>query len=267
MRFTKVFCALISWLALVASPVLAQPATGSNNDDAKLREALRQQLQTNGDGKVTAMPPREPIELPAAPRGYGYPFSNLFTTNITVVPLSLEQAIQLALEHNIDLQVSRYNPVIMEYERRALYGYYDPTLGGQWAKRHAEREAGGFNNNTGVSFPGTQTDTDLAAASLGGYLPTGARYDVNWGVNNVDATSHPQIGTNSFGQPIFGSRNLVRRGHAQSAVAAGFLDRWTTPRDQTQATRRVDQPTRSRVERHGHHEPRGEGVLRPGRFA
>ena len=130
--------------------------------------------------------------------------TNIGTTNLTVAQLSLEEAIRQALEHNLDVQVSKYNPIISEYDRRALYGYYDPTFNGTLSRANINREPGGFNLTTGNAFPGTRSETDTASAGLGGYLPTGMRYDVTHSIHENTVVRPFQIGTNSFGQPVFG---------------------------------------------------------------
>src|SRR5437762_13955855 len=42
--------------------------------------------------------------------------------------LSLQDCIQLALQHNLDLQIDRYNPQISLYNLGGAYGAYDPSL-------------------------------------------------------------------------------------------------------------------------------------------
>ena len=58
-------------------------------------------------------------------------------TDITAVPvgmnaatrqMSLEDCIQEALQHNLDVQIERYNPQISLYNLRAAYGGYDPLF-------------------------------------------------------------------------------------------------------------------------------------------
>ena len=48
----------------------------------------------------------------------------------TVAPraMSLEDCLQEALQHNLDVQISRYNPQIQLFNVRASYGGYDPML-------------------------------------------------------------------------------------------------------------------------------------------
>src|SRR5690348_10677586 len=42
--------------------------------------------------------------------------------------LSLEECIEIALRHNLDVQIRRLSPDIARYTLRANYGSYDPSL-------------------------------------------------------------------------------------------------------------------------------------------
>ncbi len=54
--------------------------------------------------------------------------------------LSLQDCIQLTLEHNLDLQIDRYDPQVALFNLRANYGAYDPTL--QLSGQHDHNESG-----------------------------------------------------------------------------------------------------------------------------
>jgi len=41
--------------------------------------------------------------------------------------LSLEDCVTIALEHNLDVKIKRFNPDIAGYTLAALYGNYDPA--------------------------------------------------------------------------------------------------------------------------------------------
>ncbi|MEP6664357.1 MAG: hypothetical protein ABJC04_11920, partial [Verrucomicrobiota bacterium] len=43
-------------------------------------------------------------------------------------PLALDEAIRLALEHNLEVQIEKFNPRIAEYTLRAAYEPYDPNF-------------------------------------------------------------------------------------------------------------------------------------------
>ena len=124
----------------------------------------------------------------------------------TVNQLSLDDAVRLALEHNLDIQVQRYNPVISEYDRRSLYGYYDPTFRTELGHSEITRPSGGINVNTGNDFPGTRSKSDYADFGLGGYLPTGMRYDLTHSISESIVGTPNFVGTNSSGQPIYNNK-------------------------------------------------------------
>src|SRR6185503_11674222 len=107
--------------------------------------------------------PIVPTPVPNTPfTTYSYAVINTNTSGTNA--LSLRDAIVLALEHNLDLQVFRYDPLINEYTRRSLYGVYDPALSARLGRAEAERETGGINLNTGNTQPGTTSETDSLQA-------------------------------------------------------------------------------------------------------
>jgi outer membrane protein len=234
MRLTKSFCALAALIALLRpSPLPAQaPADEggpSPNNDA-VREALRKALET-GAATTSAVPAirvelvspgtNAAIHPRALPSFYPYAATNIvITTNGTFVRLSLEEAIRLALEHNLNLQVERYTPLIAEYDRRATYGYYDPIFSGAVGQSHTTSESGGFNANTGVANPGNSRRSDFIESGLGGYLPSGLRYDIVEDFTRTHAVSPQDTGrTDAFGNTIFTNR-VTDTWNAQGSIAA-----------------------------------------------
>jgi len=224
MQFTKKFCALIASLSVAASAqVVTQtpvppPASAPATDDNRLREALRNTLGTDGNQPAPAIP-NAPITAPpvnpyvsqpklstpmTVPAPATYWSRPPIGTNVTTVQLSLDEAIRLALENDLRIQVERYTPIIAGYDSRALYGHYDPVFSSAIATSHTTREGGSFNQSSGNVVPGSSQDIDGVSAGLSGYLPTGLKYDIGQNLNNVDSTTSQFTGTsNSFGQPIF----------------------------------------------------------------
>lgn len=102
----------------------------------------------------------------------------LAQTNATtpVRQISLQDCIQLALEHNLDLQIDRYNPQIAELTLRGDYGVYDPafTLSGQ----HDHNEAGSQLLGGGFIIPGSVSDDNSFSGGLSGVTPIGTSYSV-----------------------------------------------------------------------------------------
>src|SRR5437868_14503747 len=46
--------------------------------------------------------------------------------------LSLEDCLQIAIEHNLDVQIKRYNPEISRFNLGVLYGAYDQIGRASW---------------------------------------------------------------------------------------------------------------------------------------
>jgi outer membrane protein len=94
------------------------------------------------------------------------------------VALSLDDAVKIAVEHNLELQIQRYNPAIVGYQVQSAYGtYYDPVFATGWQRSDRTTE-GSFNESIGVQTPPSSSQIDTTSASLGGNLPTGMRYDL-----------------------------------------------------------------------------------------
>ena len=96
--------------------------------------------------------------------------------------MSLEDCIQEALQHNLDIQIQRYNPEISLYALRASYGGYDPLL--KFSASHAYTvQPSGFTSQ-GIALPAQTTTFDSFSSSIGGELPfTGLQYNIQGGIN------------------------------------------------------------------------------------
>ena len=115
-------------------------------------------------------------------------------TNVTVYPLSLQETIRFAVEHNLSLQIERYDPQIKRFDLAGSYSDYDPTFelrGSQGFNSFP----GGYNSAAGFSTAANNTWSEPFSSGLGGYAPTGLRYDLNTGVTR---TSGPNQFQNQF---------------------------------------------------------------------
>lgn len=91
--------------------------------------------------------------------------------------VTLNECLQLALKHNLDLQIERYAPEIARYNLSGAFGYYDPIF------RLGITES---DDNFPVRVDPKKPSVDYAyevkdtafAPSLGGRLPTGLSYDI-----------------------------------------------------------------------------------------
>jgi outer membrane protein TolC len=108
--------------------------------------------------------------------------------------MSLEDCIQEALRHNLDVQISRYDPQIQLFNVSASYGGYDPTF--SFSGEH-------LRNNTGPEFqdglpvPASTSDQNIFNSDLSGSLPWGMTYDFNGNLTdskNIDFS----VNTNFF---------------------------------------------------------------------
>lgn len=98
--------------------------------------------------------------------------------------LALIDCIQLALEHNLDLKIARYDPQFARLSLSLAYTAYEPSLNFN-ANHYYSASPGGLDPQN-RPYPGTTSDTDSYGTSLGGLLPGGLRYDFSF---DLDATS------------------------------------------------------------------------------
>ena len=122
----------------------------------------------------------------------------LLAANASEIPsgaVTLEQCIQLALENNLSLRITNYQPRLAALNLRGAYGAYDPrfSLGGT----DSFRESKGRQNPLEFTIPSSETDSFRHNIGLNGVTPFGTRYSM--GLNSSETT-----GTDSRDFP-FGS--------------------------------------------------------------
>lgn len=116
----------------------------------------------------------------------------------TAREMSLQDCIQQALKHNLDVQIERYNPQISLYNLNAAYDGYDPTF--NVSGRHSyNNAAGGFNPNQTNLIPSRITKEDSFNSDIGGTLPWGLQYDFSGNVADTLSTSTAEISGGSIG--------------------------------------------------------------------
>jgi outer membrane protein TolC len=95
--------------------------------------------------------------------------------NATTRAMSLEDCLQEALQHNLDVQIERTAPQISLYNLRGAYGGYDPLF----------NISGQHNyNKSGVDgVPPTISDENSAKSDIGGSLPWGLQYDFSGNIS------------------------------------------------------------------------------------
>ncbi len=124
------------------------------------------------------------------------------TNALELRKLNLEDCIQAALEHNLDVQIKRFNPEVSRFTLRAAYGPYDPTLSVSGGHDYS-RSPGGIDPQ-GRTYGGTEMDMNTFNTSLGGMLPWGTTYSIGAQASDTYGTQ-PSMGigpanvvTNSF---------------------------------------------------------------------
>ena len=99
--------------------------------------------------------------------------------------LSLQDCVQLTLQHNLELQIDRYNPQIDLYVLKGAYAPYDPTAA--FSGQHSHSKSGPVFLGTNI-IGGTVSDEDSFNTSVGGLLPFGTRYQLTG--STADTVQH-----------------------------------------------------------------------------
>lgn len=125
-------------------------------------------------------------------------FPSVLETNSTPREMSLQDCIQQALAHNLDVQIERYNPKISLYDLNAAYDGWDPTfnISGQ---HNYNASAGGFNPSSTNPIPARITRSDSFSSDIGGTLPMGLKYDLYGNINDTTSTSSSESSSGSVG--------------------------------------------------------------------
>jgi outer membrane protein len=136
------------------------------------------------------------------------PPTSILGTNINVRPISLQEAVGLALQNNYDVQIARYNPEIAGYNLAGSYAVYEPELTLGYTHAYSA-SPGRFDRDFNIFIPGDQVYNDSfdggIGNGLGGYLPTGTRYAVTSSLNQRDPLGDDQVSGNlnfSLRQPL-----------------------------------------------------------------
>jgi outer membrane protein len=129
--------------------------------------------------------------------------------------LTLDECVRLALEHNLDIQIQRYNPQISIFQLDSSYGIYDPlfSLSGSHS---SNKGLPGFDSSLGLITPGSDSETDSAASSISGFLPWGMSYNLGANLNQSTGNTprlipvvDPVTGTTNFVAQNFPFNNTV----------------------------------------------------------
>lgn len=108
--------------------------------------------------------------------------------------MSLQDCIQEALQHNLDMQIQRYNPQISLYNINGNYSGYDPTF--YFSGVHSYNDSPAEFQN-GQRIPGNKINEDSFSSDFIGGTPWGMSYDLG---GNTSSAKGFQFGldTNSI---------------------------------------------------------------------
>lgn len=110
--------------------------------------------------------------------------------------VSLDECIKLALEHNLDIQIQEYNPIISQYALNLNYGAYEPSLSVTGTKGYND-STGGQNPQTTGLFGPSVSEVDTFDSAIKGVLPEGLQYDLYANIQrysqlgNINPTNEP----------------------------------------------------------------------------
>jgi hypothetical protein len=112
LRLTEYLAAalVVATAGLTPSSALAQ-ASGSTVSDARVAELL----QAVAGGSQQAAPPAGQTRPPTP------------VTDPTALPITIEEAVAMALEKNLDIAVERLNPTAVDWSIKALEANFNPT--------------------------------------------------------------------------------------------------------------------------------------------
>ncbi|MBO7391571.1 MAG: hypothetical protein J6U77_03640, partial [Verrucomicrobia bacterium] len=91
----------------------------------------------------------------------------------TIRSLSLADCIQIGLEHNLDIKINRFQPVLSKYDYSMAYGGYDPTLTVAYTHTDSKNPS---STETGTTYITTDSEiyNDNATAGLNFLTPLGS---------------------------------------------------------------------------------------------
>lgn len=101
--------------------------------------------------------------------------------------MSLQDCIAEALQHNLDMQIQRFNPEISLYNLSGTYGGYDPTF--TFSGTHTYSDSGAAFEN-GQHVAGQEYNEDSFNSAISGTLPwLGTMYNLGGNVSSTKGTS------------------------------------------------------------------------------
>jgi outer membrane protein TolC len=195
MRRTRSITTFTAVAAVVAFSSAAIPARAQTTD-ARIQQLVRAAAERIGAGQAVNAPTTPAAQTtPAGP----------------VLPLSLDEAVKLALDRNLDIAVQRLNPQTFDYSLAALYSVYKPALTSQVSTQSVVNPAANTLQGVPVGQLGISQATTIGNAGLtqnirwggGGYVVT--LNNNKQTTNSTTSTLNPAFNTSysaQYTQPL-----------------------------------------------------------------
>ena len=138
-----------------------------------------------------AAPPAALVQ-PATPPANPAQSATNTTQSITIQTrsISLQEAVDLALQHNFDVQIQRFLPELSQFDLQNSYGAYDPVLFARGIHNY-NLSPGGLNPYNNTLFPGPETESDSFQSGVSGLLPWGLNYNFTGNASDSISTTPP----------------------------------------------------------------------------
>ena len=150
-------------------------------------------------------------------------------------PITLEQCIKIAVENNLNLRITSYQPQLATLGLDTTYSAYDPNLSIGITDSH--RISKGRQNPLEFTIPTSETDSFRHNYGLNGLIPTNTRYSIGFNGSETTGTSANNFPFGSYGagfnlrltQPLLrgawsGNRVRINIKLAKQQVESGGLD-------------------------------------------
>jgi outer membrane protein TolC len=156
-------------------------------------------LSVSGQTPAPQTPPGQPVPVGGPPK----PAQNT-SPIVNGTPLSIDEAVRLALENNLGIQAERLNPAVQDLGISRAVGVYKPALFSTFTRSNATAPPTSFLTSTGVAV--------TSSANLGS--SAGVNQNVKWGGGNYSVSFDGSRGTsnasgNQFNPQLDSNLNFV----------------------------------------------------------
>ena len=110
-------------------------------------------------------------------------------------PISMEECLNLALEHNLDIRIQRITPRLASLSLYGTYAAYDPSLSGSFS--HSDSASPSGVDPQGRPYTPTESRKDAFNFALSGLGPLGETYRLGASMNDTYGT-RPGLAADPF---------------------------------------------------------------------